>query len=191
MRLFMTTGQVAKNTKCAPRTVSKWFDANLILGYKVPDSPDRRLIGLRLVRFFKSRGIPLGPDLRGIDENVVVLHLGGSVETTRAALDGTPMTLVHHPVAPDLKSMILEYSPLVAVIDASMEGAQAVFIALGELDVIVRPIVIVLSRGVVAGEFAPVTHALFPLPCEASTLQSKVYALLGSEFGMVPAAVVE
>ena len=57
-----TTGQVAKICKCAPRTVSKWFDAGVIKGYRIPGRDgcdgDRRVPAGELVRFMKKHKIP-------------------------------------------------------------------------------------------------------------------------------------
>ena len=55
----LTTGQVAKICKVAPRTVSKWFDAGQLRGYRIPGSKDRRIPMHHLVRFMKAHGIPL------------------------------------------------------------------------------------------------------------------------------------
>ena len=54
-----TTGQVAKICKVAPRTVSKWFDAGQLRGYRIPGSKDRRIPREHLVSFMKMHGIPL------------------------------------------------------------------------------------------------------------------------------------
>lgn len=54
-----TTGQVARICKVAPRTVSKWFDAGQLRGYRIPGSKDRRIPREHLVSFMKTHGIPL------------------------------------------------------------------------------------------------------------------------------------
>jgi len=58
-RRVLTTGQVAKICKVAPRTVSKWFDTGQLRGYRIPGSRDRRIPFEQLVRFMKVYGIPL------------------------------------------------------------------------------------------------------------------------------------
>lgn len=55
----LTTGQVAKICNVAPRTVSKWFDAGQLRGYRIPGSKDRRIPVEQLVRFMKAHGMPL------------------------------------------------------------------------------------------------------------------------------------
>ncbi len=57
-REVLTTGQVAKICKVAPRTVSKWFDSGQLRGYRIPGSKDRRIPVDHLVRFMKNHGIP-------------------------------------------------------------------------------------------------------------------------------------
>ena len=55
----LTTGEVAKICNVAPRTVSKWFDAGQLRGYRIPGSKDRRIPIDQLVRFMRAHGIPL------------------------------------------------------------------------------------------------------------------------------------
>jgi excisionase family DNA binding protein len=56
---ILTTGQVARICKVAPRTVSKWFDTGQLRGYRIPGSKDRRIPLQQLVRFMKAHGMPL------------------------------------------------------------------------------------------------------------------------------------
>lgn len=56
----LTTGQVARICRVAPRTVSKWFDTGQLRGYRIPGSKDRRIPLQHLVRFMKAHGMPLG-----------------------------------------------------------------------------------------------------------------------------------
>lgn len=55
----LTTGEVAKICNVAPRTVSKWFDAGQLRGYRIPGSKDRRIPLASLVRFMKQHNIPM------------------------------------------------------------------------------------------------------------------------------------
>ncbi len=59
----LTTGEVARICSVAPRTVSKWFDAGHLRGYRIPGSKDRRIPLEHLVRFMRAHGIPL----KGLD----------------------------------------------------------------------------------------------------------------------------
>jgi len=63
MKEVFTTGEVARLCGVAPRTVSKWFDAGGLRGFKIPGSRDRRIPRESLVRFMRAHGIPL----RGLD----------------------------------------------------------------------------------------------------------------------------
>lgn len=63
MKEVLTTGEVARICGVAPRTVSKWFDAGQLRGFKIPGSRDRRIPREALVRFMRAHGIPL----RGLD----------------------------------------------------------------------------------------------------------------------------
>jgi two-component system response regulator RpaA len=60
MKKVLTTGQVAKICKVAPRTVSKWFDSGRLRGYRIPGSQDRRIPREQLIKFLKEHGMPLG-----------------------------------------------------------------------------------------------------------------------------------
>lgn len=55
----LTTGEVARICKVAPRTVSKWFDTGQLRGYRIPGSKDRRIPLEQLIRFMRAHGIPL------------------------------------------------------------------------------------------------------------------------------------
>ena len=61
----LTTGDVAKICNVAPRTVSKWFDAGQLRGYRIPGSKDRRIPVEHLLRFMRAHGIPLNGLDRG------------------------------------------------------------------------------------------------------------------------------
>ncbi|NIA06870.1 MAG: helix-turn-helix domain-containing protein [Actinobacteria bacterium] len=55
----LTTGEVARICKVAPRTVSKWFDTGRLEGYRIPGSKDRRIPRAALREFMAKHGIPL------------------------------------------------------------------------------------------------------------------------------------
>ena len=55
---ILTTGQVARICKVAPRTVTKWFDSGRLKGYRIPGSRDRRIPKAELVRFMRAHSIP-------------------------------------------------------------------------------------------------------------------------------------
>lgn len=60
-----TTGEVAKICKVAPRTVSKWFDAGKLKGYKLPGAGDRRIQKDNLINFLTEYKFPIPTELGG------------------------------------------------------------------------------------------------------------------------------
>ncbi len=56
-RVILTTGQVAVQLGVAPRTVSKWFDCNLLKGYRIPGSQDRRFYIQDVIAFAELHGM--------------------------------------------------------------------------------------------------------------------------------------
>jgi len=55
----LTTGEVARICKVAPRTVTKWFDSGQLRGYRIPGSKDRRIPVSQLIRFMRQNNMPL------------------------------------------------------------------------------------------------------------------------------------
>lgn len=55
----LTTGEVARICKVAPRTVTKWFDSGQLRGYRIPGSKDRRIPINQLMRFMRQNNMPL------------------------------------------------------------------------------------------------------------------------------------
>jgi len=55
----LTTGEVARICKVAPRTVTKWFDSGQLRGYRIPGSKDRRIPVMQLIRFMRQNNMPL------------------------------------------------------------------------------------------------------------------------------------
>ena len=79
-RDILTTGEVAKICKVAPRTVSKWFDSGELGGYRIPGSKDRRIPQNELLAFMDKHGIPrngLGSD----KQRALLVSIGGSSNT--------------------------------------------------------------------------------------------------------------
>jgi two-component system, OmpR family, response regulator RpaA len=68
----LTTGQVARICRVAPRTVSKWFDSGQLKGYRIPGSKDRRIPREQLTRFMRAHGMPLKGMEVGVTRVLVV-----------------------------------------------------------------------------------------------------------------------
>ena len=85
MKVF-TTGQIAKQLKVAPRTVSKWIDSGELEGFRV--NQDRRVTQEKLEAFCKARGYPV--DMFKVADHVIVVSadptLGAVVERGFAGL---------------------------------------------------------------------------------------------------------
>ena len=53
----LTTGAIAEIAGVAPRTVSKWIDAGILKGYRIPLSQDRRVEVAELRKFLSKHGM--------------------------------------------------------------------------------------------------------------------------------------
>lgn len=60
----LTTGQIAKICKVAPRTVSLWFDSGRLKGYRLPCGRDRRVLLSDFVAFAKENNLPISINTR-------------------------------------------------------------------------------------------------------------------------------
>ena len=89
---YLTTGQVAKACKVAPRTASKWIDSGMLRGWRIPTaSGDRRVMRRDLLAMMREHHIPIPVWLGGGEVLTVAANgLGGRL---RAALP-TDMVLV-------------------------------------------------------------------------------------------------
>jgi excisionase family DNA binding protein len=82
----LTTGEVAKICRVAPRTVSKWFDSGQLRGYRIPGSKDRRIPVEHLRRFMHAHGMPLDGLDSGCKRVLVFDSDAGIAEAIRVAL---------------------------------------------------------------------------------------------------------
>lgn len=83
----MTTGQVARICKVAPRTVTKWFDSGQLKGYRIPGSRDRRIPRAELLRFMKAHNIPTGGVETGLLRVLIIDPDWEMARTLAAALE--------------------------------------------------------------------------------------------------------
>lgn len=58
-----TTGDVAKFTGVNFRTVIRWIERGELSGYKLPGRGDHRIMRSSLLRFMKTNGMPIPPEL--------------------------------------------------------------------------------------------------------------------------------
>lgn len=125
-RTYLTTGQVATVCGVAPRTVSKWFDAGLLIGYRIPGGLDRRIPAADLVLFCRTRGLPIPAALRRFlpDCPRVLLCLS---ELDLAAELGEPVAVAPTELA--VGWLAREAAPDVVVTDAAGGRAAALRVA--------------------------------------------------------------
>jgi excisionase family DNA binding protein len=79
----LTTGEVAKLFRVAPRTVAKWFDAGRLKGYRIPGSQDRRVPWSNVLTFARENALPL-------DEMLRDLNRARAAERESLTTDGAP-----------------------------------------------------------------------------------------------------
>jgi excisionase family DNA binding protein len=121
----LTTGEVARICKVAPRTVSKWFDTGQLRGYRIPGSKDRRIPLSQLMRFMKAHGIPLG----GLDTGRLrVLIVDGDTELTdllqRTLSDAADYDVSVAESAFEAGAMVEHDKPGVILVDVDLLGIE-------------------------------------------------------------------
>ena len=120
----LTTGEVARVCRVAPRTVSKWFDTGKLRGYRIPGSRDRRIPLQQLVAFMRAHDIPLD----GLNQGACrVLVLSSSFPAdVAAALDASDRYELRQARNGFEAGMIAqEFRPHVIVVDVADVGPEA------------------------------------------------------------------
>jgi two-component system response regulator RpaA len=69
----LTTGDVSKICSVASRTVGKWMDKNLLAGYRLPGSQDRRIPVDSLLAFLIKHDMPVEPLKQHLIQNNIPL----------------------------------------------------------------------------------------------------------------------
>jgi len=75
----LTTGEVARICKVAPRTVTKWFDSGQLRGYRIPGSKDRRIPVTQLIRFMRQNNMPLDGMVHFTKTRVLIVDDEGDI----------------------------------------------------------------------------------------------------------------
>ena len=121
-----TTGQVARICKVAPRTVSKWFDAGQLRGYRIPGSKDRRIPREHLISFMKTHGIPLNGMEPG-NTNLLVLDPDpGTAQLLRETLGSNGRFDIRFAKTAFEAGVAVEGSkPAVLIVDVSLPDVDA------------------------------------------------------------------
>lgn len=122
----LTTGEVAKICKVAPRTVSKWFDGGHLKGYRIPGSKDRRIPLAQLVRFMRAHQIPLNGLETGLTRLLLVDDQADVVDLLTRALTDEAQFDVRTAANPFEAGAIAEqFHPHVILISADLPGFSA------------------------------------------------------------------
>lgn len=124
-RDVLTTGQVARICRVAPRTVSKWFDTGQLRGYRIPGSKDRRIPKAQLIRFMKAHGIPL-EGLQGGARRILIVDADSDLT---ALLLKTLTETLHYDVrvassAFEAGAITTEFHPDVLLLDIDVVGIE-------------------------------------------------------------------
>ncbi|HWL93350.1 MAG TPA: response regulator [Phycisphaerae bacterium] len=121
----LTTGEVAKICKVAPRTVSKWFDSGKLRGYRIPGSKDRRIPMQQLLRFMRAHGMPLHGVETGVTRVLIVEQMHEVARLLSEALTsgaGYEVRVVHSPF--EAGAAAVADTPSVILVDTTMPGLQ-------------------------------------------------------------------
>ena len=123
-KTVLTTGEVAKICSVAPRTVSKWFDAGQLRGYRIPGSKDRRIPIEHLLQFMRAHGMPLN-GLDGGSTRVLVFDPDPTLcEAISTALNGrNGLEVVTATSALEAGAIVQEFKPHVVVADVTLLDA--------------------------------------------------------------------
>lgn len=118
----LTTGDIARICKVAPRTASKWCDRGLLKHYRIPMSLDRRVPVSEVIRFMRENGMPLG-ELAHIASHTVLLvgvsiNLADRVTDAMASVPGYQVCSAASLYEAGL--LAAEKKPAVVVLDLSL-----------------------------------------------------------------------
>lgn len=119
----LTTGQVAKICRVAPRTVSKWFDTGQLRGYRIPGSKDRRIPLSQLIRFMKAYGIPMtglesgSPRVLIVDEDSDLIELIARSLNDTGRFDTRMATSAF-----EAGAVAHDFKPQIIVVDVDLPG---------------------------------------------------------------------
>lgn len=83
--VILTPGEAARIVRAAPRTVSKWFDAGRLKGWRLAGTQDRRFYARDLRAFLAANGNPVPAELDALCGGRIVV-LFGCPPAVKAAL---------------------------------------------------------------------------------------------------------
>ena len=166
MNLFdrdvLTTVEVAKICNVASRTVSKWFDAGQLQGYRIPGSKDRRIPVCNLVRFMKNHGIPMDGLMSG-HTRVLIVDSDEDVTTTLCDILSTQTTYEIKVVENTFFAGIEceRFRPHVLLVDVHLaEGdSETICCAMRDSDDVYAARIIAMSATLTDGQVATLSHS--------------------------------
>lgn len=151
----LTTGEVARICNVAPRTVSKWFDAGHLRGYRIPGSKDRRIPLSQLIRFMRAHDIPLN-GLETGNRRILLLDADGASATILRERIPTfgAWELAWASTPFEAGAMFAEVRPHILLVDLGSLGSSprelaTVIRATGDLR---QTCLVALGRGLTEGE---------------------------------------
>ena len=179
MKSVYTTGQVAKLLHVAPRTVSKWFDAGRLGGYRIPGSQDRRIPKDALVAFLKENGMPQWQQIEDAAKfRILMIGLEPQL-ATQCNVGSDKVTVTHLQDMFEVGSFIATKTADVIVLDCYMGNREcrAALQTLRRAEALKHSIFVVLANEDTIEGFEGV-DLVFKRPFPVETLSSKlcVYA---------------
>lgn len=128
IKKVFTTGQVAKICMVAPRTVSKWFDAGRLRGYRIPGSQERRIPRDALIRFLKEYALPLG-DLEEVSPKLLLVGVEETLLAQLKSLLSEDYQCERAASGFELGILVNSFKPDVVIIDLAIGRGEGVNIA--------------------------------------------------------------
>jgi len=120
----LTTGEVARICRVAPRTVSKWVDTGKLRGYRIPGSRDRRIPLPQLIAFMRAHDIPLEGLDRGVCRIIVLsAELPADVAAEVNSHGRYDLRIAHNEFEAGMTAQ--QFRPHVVVIDLPDSEAEA------------------------------------------------------------------
>jgi excisionase family DNA binding protein len=180
-----TTGEVAQLCNAATRTVGKWIDTGLLVGYRIPGSKDRRVPRENLIAFMRQHGMPLG-ELAGPSIRVLV------VSQDALLVDGLTRELPAEQAfdvrgvadAFDAGVTAAEFQPIVVVVDFAIGTVEALQICrrLRQTAALLEAVLIgVLPEGGANGFDRSTLNETFKRPFDPALLAVRLRRMLATQ----------
>ncbi len=174
---MLTTGQLAKLFRVAPRTAAKWIDSGALKGWRFPGSQDRRASLSQAIDFARRHGIPvegLGSDL--VVTALVLTHDDALAARVEEALQPAGWHVVRCRESFEAGMRMIELRPRVVLVDLDVGRIIATLAARSVAEWRGRAGAVVQTIGIAGDDDAPIhefdVHVAYTAP--PSTLLSLV-----------------